>query len=109
MEQQNVDPQASDLARRAFCAELVKIAGGSDAPAASLIWQQCSGCGKWRRISKRRETENSSPQLWFCVQNTFSDRLASCTAPQESAIDIEFELAVQRKLVIPAQQVDEEG
>jgi hypothetical protein len=45
-------------------------------------------CGKWRSIlkfmDKQAIIENCKNGEWFCVQNTWDEKMASCAAPQEN-------------------------
>jgi CW-type Zinc Finger len=116
------DAAACDAARRAFCENLIKQAvleetGGSKVPGkrgnsggssssrtnGSMVWVQCCNlnCGKWRHVWKaHNDPALDGSRLWFCVQNTFDERIASCGAPQETALDREFEVQLRPKLVL---------
>lgn len=54
-------------------------------------WVRCcnQSCGKWRAIlrcmdAKTSVIERTSDGEWYCVQNTWDEKMASCAAPQEN-------------------------
>ncbi|KAG5182604.1 CW-type zinc finger-domain-containing protein, partial [Tribonema minus] len=49
--------------------------------AGGMMWVQCSACSKWRYIWCNATT--AAAERWFCVQNTYDESMASCSAPQE--------------------------
>jgi CW-type Zinc Finger len=118
------DAAACDAARRAFCENLIKQAvleeAGAKGPGkrgsngvkavGSMVWVQCcnQNCGKWRHVWRApNDAGLDGSRLWFCVMNTFDDRVASCGAPQETALDREFEVQLRPKLVLTGDQPDE--
>lgn len=44
-------------------------------------WVQCDKCKKWRIIPS--EVVGSLPERWFCENNTWDPKRASCDAPQQ--------------------------
>jgi len=52
-------------------------------------WVRCCNpsCGKWRALLKFMDSssviEAAKNGEWFCVMNTWDEKLASCAAPQE--------------------------
>lgn len=53
-------------------------------------WIRCCNpsCGKWRSIlkfmDKQAIIDSCKNTEWFCVQNTWDEKMASCAAPQEN-------------------------
>jgi len=53
-------------------------------------WIRCCNpsCGKWRAIlkfmDKQTLMDNCKNGEWYCVQNTWDEKIASCAAPQEN-------------------------
>mmetsp|Transcript_1230 Transcript_1230/g.1578 ORF Transcript_1230/g.1578 Transcript_1230/m.1578 type:complete len:152 (+) Transcript_1230:1093-1548(+) len=53
-------------------------------------WVRCCNpsCGKWRAILRFMEAsaviESAKNGEWYCVQNTWDEKIASCAAPQEN-------------------------
>jgi len=54
-------------------------------------WIRCcnQSCGKWRAIlrimdAKTSVVERTSDGEWYCVMNTWDEKMASCAAPQEN-------------------------
>lgn len=53
-------------------------------------WIRCCNpsCGKWRSIlkimDKQAIIDSCKNAEWFCVQNTWDEKMASCAAPQEN-------------------------
>lgn len=54
-------------------------------------WVRCCNpsCGKWRSLlrcmdAKTNVLDRTTNGLWYCVMNTWDEKIASCAAPQES-------------------------
>ena len=54
-------------------------------------WVRCCNpaCGKWRAIlrimdAKATVIERAKDGEWYCVMNTWDEKMASCAAPQEN-------------------------
>lgn len=54
-------------------------------------WIRCANpsCGKWRALlrvmdAKTHVLDRVSNGEWFCVMNTWDEKMASCAAPQEN-------------------------
>jgi len=50
-------------------------------------WVQCSACGKWRaglRFMDKSQFLLDRTTEWYCVMNTWDEKMASCAAPQEN-------------------------
>lgn len=48
-------------------------------------WIRCCNpkCGKWRALLKSMDAKQYEGE-WFCVMNTWDEKMASCAAPQEN-------------------------
>jgi hypothetical protein len=54
-------------------------------------WVRCCNpsCGKWRSLlrcmdAKSNVLDRTTDGLWYCVMNTWDEKIASCAAPQEN-------------------------
>jgi len=50
-------------------------------------WVQCCACGKWRaglRFMDKSQFLLERTSKWYCVMNTWDEKMASCAAPQEN-------------------------
>jgi len=51
------------------------------------LWVQCHACGKWRaglpHMDKSQLLLDRTAE-WYCVMNTWDEKMASCAAPQEN-------------------------
>jgi hypothetical protein len=91
----------------------------ADAPAAEAEpgdppqqdpWVQCDKCGKWRIIPAI--VESSLPDTWYCADNVWDPKRASCDAPEQTPKQAAKEKRRRMRLnqmLAAAQAVEEEG
>lgn len=46
-------------------------------------WVECTTCGKWRKLPASISAD-SLPDEWYCTENTWDARFATCSAVEES-------------------------
>lgn len=72
----------------------------------SLRWVQCEKCQKWRVVPDDAQI----PEHWFCSDNKWDPKRASCEAPEQSPQQVTKEKAKERrKKKRRVQQATEEG
>jgi hypothetical protein len=91
----------------------------ADAPAAEAEqedspqqdpWVQCDKCGKWRIIPAI--VESTLPDTWYCADNVWDPKRASCDAPEQTPKQAAKEKKRRMRLnqmLAAAQAVEEEG
>ncbi|CBZ53448.1 putative CW-type zinc finger domain-containing protein [Neospora caninum Liverpool] len=58
--------------------------GGCGAAPEKVHWVQCDRCDKWRVAPFE-----INATTWVCAQNTWDPRFASCSAPEETNVEVE--------------------
>jgi CW-type Zinc Finger len=49
-------------------------------------WAQCDACGKWRVIPS--DVVQHLPKQWYCSDNTYDPKRASCDAPEQTPKEV---------------------
>jgi CW-type Zinc Finger len=49
-------------------------------------WAQCDSCGKWRVIPS--DVVQHLPKQWYCSDNTYDPKRASCDAPEQTPKEV---------------------
>ena len=68
----------------------------SDTSADDSQWVQCDSCSKWRIIPSI--VVNSLPKKWYCSDNLWDSKRASCDAPEQTLKEVAKEKKKRKKI-----------
>ena len=69
---------------------------GSEASEDDSQWVQCDKCGKWRIIPTI--VVSTLPKQWFCENNMWDQKRASCDAPEQTSKQVAKEKKKRKKM-----------